>query len=135
VTLAFLITGHIKKYQLVYYFVEEIIGALLASLFVKYFIGYEGNLGANVPNHSYPLPLICGIEVLASAFLMVAICIVVYARGLRGFGGMMIGSIVGLDIFFLSFISGASMNPVRSLASAYYLELQMIYGFSGLALS
>ncbi|TLX81811.1 MAG: aquaporin, partial [Thaumarchaeota archaeon] len=26
--------------------------------------------------------------------------------------------IVGLDIFFLSFISGASMNPARSLAPA-----------------
>jgi aquaporin Z len=25
---------------------------------------------------------------------------------------------VGLDIFFLAFISGASMNPARSLASA-----------------
>ena len=95
---------------------QKLLRALLASLFVKYFIGYEGNLGANVPNHSYPLPLIFGIEVLASAFLMVAICILVYARGLRGFGGMMIGSIVGLDIFFLSFISGASMNPARSLA-------------------
>ncbi|HLN35634.1 MAG TPA: aquaporin [Nitrososphaeraceae archaeon] len=118
VTLAFLITGHIKKFQLVYYFVAEIIGALLASLFVKYFIGYEANLGANAPNYSYPLPLIFGTEVLASALLMFVICIVVYTKGLRGFGGIMIGSIVGLDIFFLAFISGASMNPARSLAPA-----------------
>ena len=118
VTLAFLITGHIKKFQLVYYFVAEIIGAFLASLFVKYFIGYEANLGANAPNYSYPLPVIFGIEVLASALLMVVICIVVYTKGLRGFGGIVIGSIVGLDIFFLAFISGASMNPARSLAPA-----------------
>ena len=118
VTLAFLITGHIKKFQLVYYFVAEIIGAFLASLFVKYFIGYEANLGANAPNYSYPLPVIFGIEVLASALLMVVICIVVYTKGLRGFGGIIIGSIVGLDIFFLAFISGASMNPARSLAPA-----------------
>jgi aquaporin Z len=118
VTLAFLITGHIKKYQLVYYFVAEIIGALLASLFVKYFIGYEANLGANTPNYNYPLPLIFGIEVLASALLMTVICIVVYTKGLRGFSGIVIGGIVGLDIFFLAFISGASMNPARSLAPA-----------------
>ena len=118
VTLAFLITGHIKKHQLAYYFVAEIIGALLASLFVKYFIGNEANLGANAPNYSYPLPLIFGIEVLASALLMVVICIVVYTKGLRGFGGIVIGAIVGLDIFFLAFISGASMNPARSLAPA-----------------
>jgi aquaporin Z len=37
---------------------------------------------------------------------------------LRGFGGIAIGGIVGLDIFFLAFISGASMNPARSLAPA-----------------
>lgn len=29
-------------------------------------------------------------------------------------GGLVIGEIVGLDIFFLAFISGASMNPARS---------------------
>ena len=29
-----------------------------------------------------------------------------------------IGGIVGLDIFFLAFISGASMNPARALAPA-----------------
>ena len=118
VTLAFLLTGHIKKYQLVYYFSAEIIGAFLASLFVKYFIGNEANLGANAPNYNYPLPLIFGTEVLASALLMTIICIVVYTKGLRGFGGIVIGSIVGLDIFFLAFISGASMNPARSLAPA-----------------
>ncbi|MGC1928589.1 MAG: aquaporin [Candidatus Nitrosopolaris sp.] len=38
--------------------------------------------------------------------------------GLKGFGGIAIGGIVGLDIFFLAFISGASMNPARSLAPA-----------------
>ncbi len=42
----------------------------------------------------------------------------IYTKGLRGFRGIVIGSIVGLDIFFLAFISGSSMNPVRSLAPA-----------------
>jgi aquaporin Z len=37
---------------------------------------------------------------------------------LRGFSGIAIGGIVGLDIFLLAFISGASMNPARSLAPA-----------------
>jgi len=37
---------------------------------------------------------------------------------LRGLSGIAIGGIVGLDIFFLAFISGASMNPARSLAPA-----------------
>ena len=75
-------------------------------------------MGANSPNYSYPLPLIFGIEVLASALLMAVILTVVYTKGLKGFGGIAIGGIVGLDILFLAFISGASMNPARSLAPA-----------------
>jgi aquaporin Z len=49
---------------------------------------------------------------------MAVILTVVYYKGLKGFSGIAIGGIVGLDIFFLSFISGASMNPARSLAPA-----------------
>jgi aquaporin Z len=42
----------------------------------------------------------------------------VHTRGLEGFGSVAIGSMVFFDIFFFSFISGASMNPIRSLAPA-----------------
>ena len=119
VTVGFFITKHITtKIQLAYYFSAQILGALLGSLFVKYFIGTEANLGANTPNYAFPLPLIFSIEVIASALLMAVILIVVYTKGLRGFGGIVIGGMVGLDIFFLAFISGASMNPARSLAPA-----------------
>jgi aquaporin Z len=119
VTLGFLITRHITKGQLLLLYIPaEITGALLASLFVKYAIGNDAFLGANTPNYAYPLPLIFGVEVLASALLMAAILIVVFTRGLRGFGGLVIGGIVGLDIIFFAFVSGASMNPARSLAPA-----------------
>ena len=118
VTLGFLITRHIKKSQLTFYFIAEIIGALLGSLFVKYVIGTEAQLGANAPNYTFSIPLIFGIEAFASGLLMVVILTVVYTKGLRGFSGIVIGGIVGLDILFLSFISGASMNPARSLAPA-----------------
>lgn len=118
VTVGFLITSHLRKQLLVYYFGAEIIGALLGSIFVKYVIGTEANLGANAPNYSFSLPIIFSIEVLASALLMAVIFVVVYTRGLRGFSGIAIGGIVGLDIFFLALISGASMNPARSLAPA-----------------
>jgi aquaporin Z len=118
VTLGFLITKHITKIQLVYYLCAEIFGALLGSIFVKYVIGFNANLGANAPNYSFPIPIVFGIEVLATALLMAVIFTVVYTKGLRGFGGIAIGGIVGLDIFFLAFISGASMNPARSLAPA-----------------
>jgi len=50
--------------------------------------------------------------------LMAVILTAVYTKGLRGFSGIVIGCIVGLDIFFLGIVSGASMNPARSLAPA-----------------
>ena len=118
VSLGFLITKHITKTQLLYYITAEITGAFLGTLFVKFLIGSNANLGANAPHYSYPIPVIFGVEVLASALLMAIILVVVYTRGLKGFGGIAIGGIVGLDIFFLAFISGASMNPARSLAPA-----------------
>ena len=55
VTLGFLITKHITKLQLVYYFAAEILGALLGSLFVMSVIGREADLGVNSPNYTFPL--------------------------------------------------------------------------------
>ena len=118
VTVGYFITKHITSRQLLNYFAAEIIGALLGSVFVKYVIGEHANLGANAPNYNFPILVIFGIEVAASALLMVVILLVVLTKGLKGFSGITIGGIVGLDIFFFSFISGASMNPARSLAPA-----------------
>jgi len=118
VTVGYLITRHLKIQLLAYYLSAEIIGALLGSLFVKYVIGTEANLGANAPNYNFPIPIIFGVELLASALLMAVILAVVYTKGLKGFSGIAIGGIVGLDILFFSHISGASMNPARSLAPA-----------------
>ena len=131
VTIGYLITGHLRKNLLAWYFGAEIIGALIASLFVKYAIGTEANLGANAPNYNFPLPVIFGVEVLASGLLMAVIYAVVHTKGLRGFSGIAIGGIVGLDIFFFAFISGASMNPARSLApallSGYLVDLWLYW--------
>jgi len=120
VTIGYLATKHMPKNLLPVYFAAEIIGAFLGSIFVKYFIGTEANLGANAPDYHFPLPLIFGVEVLTTALLMAVILVVVHTKGLRGFSGIAIGGIIGLDIFFLSFISGASMNPARSLAPALF---------------
>ena len=118
VTIGYLITKHLPKNLLVVYIGAEIIGALLASIFVKFVIGTEANLGANAPNLLFPPPLFFAIETLASALLMTVIYVVVLTKGLKGFSGIAIGGIVGLDIFFFGLVSGASMNPARSLAPA-----------------
>ena len=118
VTVGFFITKHMPKNLFPLYLVAEIIGALLGSIFVKYVIGTEVNLGANAPDYHFTIPLVVGVEILATALLMAIILVVVHTKGLRRFGGIVIGTMVGLDIFFLAFISGASMNPARALAPA-----------------
>ena len=64
-TAGYIITGHIRLNQIWYYFAAEIIGALLASLFVRYLISNEVHLGANSFNRSYPISLLFGIDVLS----------------------------------------------------------------------
>ncbi|HXX05568.1 MAG TPA: aquaporin [Candidatus Bathyarchaeia archaeon] len=130
VTVGFLITKHTPKKLFPLYLGAEIIGAILGSLFVKYVIGTQAHLGANAPDYNFPLPLIFGVEILTTALLMGVILVVVHTKGLRGFSGIAIGGMVGLDIFFLAFISGASMNPARSLAPAlisWYLNDLWLY--------
>lgn len=130
VTVGFLITGHLQRKHKLFliYIGAELIGALLASIFIFSIMGNEVNLGANAPNYiDYPIYVIIIVEILASALLMLVILTVVYTNRVKRFGGIAIGAIVGLDIFLFGLISGASMNPARSLGpaivSGYYIDL------------
>ena len=118
VTIAFFITKHVNSKQLPVYFAAQLIGAFLGSIFVLFVIGDYANIGTNAPNLEHNWASIIGIEIIATVFLMWVIYIVVSNKKLANLSGVAIGGIVALDVLFFGEVSGASMNPIRSLAPA-----------------
>ena len=118
VTIAFFITKHVKGRQLPYYFAAQAIGAFMGSIFVLLVMGDYANLGTNYPNPTSTVEANISYEILTSIFLMGVIYIVVHFKKLGKLTGVAIGGIIALDILFFGLVSGASMNPIRSLAPA-----------------
>ena len=118
VTIAFFITRHVRGEQLPIYFVAQAVGAFLGSIFVLFMIGDYAKLGTNAPDLTHDLSVIFGYEVIASIFLMGIIYIVVHFKRLATLTGIAIGGIIAIDVLLFGEISGASMNPIRSLAPA-----------------
>ena len=118
VTVGFFITKHVKGRQLPYYFTAQAVGAFLGSIFVLVVLGDYANLGTNYPNPASTIEANISYEILTTIFLMGVIYIVVHFKKLGKLTGVAIGGIIALDILFFGLVSGASMNPIRSLAPA-----------------
>jgi len=118
VTVAFFITKHVKGRQLPYYFAAQAIGAFMGSIFALLVMGDYANLGTNYPNPTSTVEANISYEILTSIFLMGVIYIVVHFKKLGKLTGVAIGGIIALDVLFFGLVSGASMNPIRSLAPA-----------------
>ena len=118
VTVGFFITKHVKGRQLPYYFTAQAVGAFLGSIFVLVVLGDYANLGTNYPNPASTMEANISYEILTTVFLMGVIYIVVHFKKLGKLTGVAIGGIIALDILFFGLVSGASMNPIRSLAPA-----------------
>ena len=118
VTVGFFITKHVKGRQLPYYFTAQAVGAFLGSIFVLIVLGDYANLGTNYPNPASTIEANISYEILTTVFLMGVIYIVVHFKKLGKLTGVAIGGIIALDILFFGLVSGASMNPIRSLAPA-----------------
>ena len=117
VTVAYFIAKYISAKQILVYVTAQTIGAFFGILFVKYVFGNFASLGLNSPNNQYSIGLFFGVEILATIFLMGSILIAVNIKGLQTiFISTIIAGTVALDVFFFGSISGASMNPIRSLA-------------------
>lgn len=99
------------------YVLAQLIGAFLASGLLLYLFPESETLGATLPGLSAMKVFI--FEIILAFFLMVVIINV--STGSKEIGvvaGIAIGSIVLLEAMFAGPITGASMNPARSIAPA-----------------
>jgi len=117
VTIAFAIGRHFPWTDVPRYAAAQLIGALAASVTLRALFGDLAQLGATVPAESVGQSF--ALEVVLTFFLMFVITSV--ATDVRAIGQaavIAIGGTVGLEAMFAGPISGASMNPARSLAPA-----------------
>ncbi len=117
VTLGFCVAGRMSWSNLVPYAASQILGALAASGTVRGLFGNVHALGATNPAGSLAQSFI--LEIILTAILMFVILNV--SQGAREKGitaGIVVGATIALEALIAGPISGASMNPARSLGPA-----------------
>jgi aquaporin NIP len=117
VSIAFTVAGRFPLKQLGPYIFSQMAGAVLASLTLKLMFPANELLGATMPAGSDMQSFV--METILTFFLMLVIFNVAHGSKEQGmFAGVAIGSVVALEAMFAGPVSGASMNPVRSLSPA-----------------
>ena len=117
VTFAFALTRHFPWPRAVSYWAAQLAGALVAALLLRASLGNIANVGATLPSGSQAQSFLW--ELVMSAFLMfVILAVATETRAVGEAAAIAIGGTIGLDAMFGGPISGASMNPMRSLGPA-----------------
>ncbi len=117
VTLAFAATRHFPLALVPIYLGAQFGGAVAASVALRLLFGDVAHLGTTLPSGSVGQSF--GLEAVLTFFLMfVIISVATDTRAVGQAAAIAIGGTVGLEALFAGPISGASMNPARSLAPA-----------------
>jgi aquaporin Z len=117
VTIGFWSASRFPGREVVPYVVAQCFGGIAAAFLILVFAGPGGRIGATVP--AIPAGDALVVEWLLSFILMFAIAFVALGGGAsREVTAVVIGLAVGLDAFLGGSMTGASMNPARSLGPA-----------------
>lgn len=118
VTLAFTLTRHFPRSEALAYLTCQIVGAFLAAgLLAAVWPDQPASLGATLPTVGIGSAFV--YEVVLTAFLMfVIMAVATDTRAVGAAAAIAIGGTVGLDALFGGPVTGASMNPARSLGPA-----------------
>jgi MIP family channel proteins len=117
VTFAFALTRHFPWPRAVAYWCAQFVGAIAAAALLRASLGNVAHVGATLPSGSQGQAFLW--ELVMSAFLMfVVLAVATDTRAVGEGAAIAIGGTIGLDAMFGGPISGASMNPARSLGPA-----------------
>jgi aquaporin NIP len=114
VTFSFALARHFPRRLIVPYWGAQLVGAVVAAAVLRGSLGNVAHVGATLPSGSDGQAFLW--EAVLSFFLMFVIMAV--ATDARAFGeaaAIAVGGTVALDALFGGPITGASMNPARSL--------------------
>jgi aquaporin Z len=117
VTIGFWAVKRLSGRLVVPYIVSQTTGAMLASLLMRLMFGNRVYLGSTLPAGS-PWQSFVLEAVLTALLMFVILCVSTGPKEVGVMAGIAIGGIIGLEAMFAGPISGASMNPARSLAPA-----------------
>ena len=117
VTFAFALSRHFPWRRAVGYWIAQFLGALAAAALLRGSLGDIAHVGATLPSGSQGQSFLW--EIVMSFFLMfVIMAVATDTRAVGEAAAIAVGGTVALDALFGGPISGASMNPMRSLAPA-----------------
>lgn len=140
VTVGFFLARRFPGRAVMPYIASQIAGALIASVVLHLLFPAHDALGATQPSGTFAQSWV--LEMILSLGLMFVILGVSTGGAEKGItAGLAVGCVVGLEALFAGPISGASMNPARSLAPALvsgHVDDLLIYltaPFSGAALA
>ena len=117
VTFAFAARGDFPWTRVPGYWASQMVGALLAAALLRSLFGDVARLGASHPQHGLGASLV--MEVVLTALLITVILGTATRYSLVGSeAALAVGGTIALCGLFAAPISGASMNPARSLGPA-----------------
>lgn len=117
VTVGFWLAGRFPGYRVIQYIVSQCLGAIAASLLLVFLFPDLISLTVTMPSGSIMQSFV--LEIAITMFLMFIILSVSTGSMEKGImAGSAIGAVVGLSVLWAGPVTGASMNPARSIAPA-----------------
>lgn len=117
VTLGFVLSRRMRLAPALVYVLAQVAGAVLASLLLRSLYPENPGLGITVPNGEAWRSLVLE-GVLTLILMFVILCVSTGAKEKGITAGIAVGGVIAMEALFGGPLSGASMNPARSLAPA-----------------